>query len=190
MAQQPPTPSGRNFSALFGIILILLGVFMLSLPLVALGFTAFAVGLLLVLRSLSLLSLATGTMRGTSRSLLVTLTVVGFVVAAMVIVSPFFAVTTLGILVSVGLVVLGLGDLVRAFSPAVAGTNRWIALFVGLISFLVIGFISTATNAAGIAQPVAVYAVLVGLFDIMFGVAYGGGEFQRSIRQQRMARPG
>jgi uncharacterized membrane protein HdeD (DUF308 family) len=187
--------SKHNYSGIFGLVLILLGVFMLSLPLAALGFTAVGVGLLVIIRSLSLFTIGTFSGGPMTRWSLTLLSVLGLLIAILVFVSPVFSVVAVGVLVSVALLLLGVGDLIRGVSPIEMGTNRWIAILVGLLSFLVIGFITTATNAAGIIQPTATYSVIVGVLDIVFGAAYGGGEFQRTRarevareRQQR-ARP-
>jgi uncharacterized membrane protein HdeD (DUF308 family) len=179
--------SKHNYSGIFGLILILLGVFMLSLPLAALGFTAIGVGLLVIIRSLSLFTIGTFSGGRISRWTLMSLSILGLLIAILVFISPVFSVLAVGVLVSIALFILGIGDLIRGLSPIEMGTNRWIAILVGLLSFLVIGFISTATDAAGIIQPSATYSVIVGLLDIVFGVAYGGGEFQRT-RARQLAR--
>lgn len=180
----------HNYSGIFGFFLIILGIFMMGLPIAGLGFTAFGVGLLVIIRSLSLNTVGRYSLWWFSHWSLLALSIVGIIVGILVFISPFFSVIALGVMISVGLLILGIGDIVRGVSPVEVGTNRWIAILTGLLSFLVITFIITATDQFGIIYPAATYSVIVGLLDLVFGVAYGGGEFQRArvAKEARQAR--
>jgi uncharacterized membrane protein HdeD (DUF308 family) len=187
----------HNYNGIFGFFLIILGIFMMGLPIAGLGFTAFGVGLLVIIRSLSLNYLGRYSLWWFSHWSLLALSIIGIGVGILVFISPFFSVIAVGILISIGLVILGVGDIVRGIAPIEVGSNRWIAILTGLLSFLVISFILGATDAYGIIYPTATYAVIVGLLNLVFGVAYGGGEFQRArtvqaareARERRAPRP-
>ena len=186
----------HNYTGIFGFFLLVLSIFMLGLEQGGIAVTVIGVGLLVLIRSLSLFTIGQFSLGWFSRWTLRGLSVLGVLVGVLVFISPLFSLIAVGVLVSIGFLLLGVSDVVRAISPIVVGTNRWVALLVALLSFLVIGFLLSATDVFGLIQPTATYAFIVGILDLVFGVAYGGGEFERAriaqttrAARQRMPRP-
>ena len=93
MAEQSATLRTSASFYVWGIILVLLGLFILFFPTIALGVLAIALGILIIIRSLSLISGGSGTGENRSqRSALVALGILGIIFGLLVVISPVFTV--------------------------------------------------------------------------------------------------
>jgi len=163
--------TSRGMGMLWGIILIILGLFMIALPLVALGAAAIVLGLIIIFRSLSIMA-GPARLGSGSRAGIYILGIIGLILGILIFISPFVSIVAVALLMGVALVIVGLGDLIHVFAPTTM--NRWVSLIVAILSFIFAAALFTAPVIASavIIQAVGIYAIVVGFLDIIFGFMY------------------
>ncbi|MDI6718681.1 MAG: DUF308 domain-containing protein [Methanomicrobiales archaeon] len=161
---------GRGSSALRGIIAVIFGLVALIFPQAIVGFFAYFVGFLAII--LSVFVIANGLGLGPdreSRWYIIVAGVLGFVVGILILLSPTTFIVALVYLIAIGLVLIGVGDLITGLTTAGAGTYRWLLVLVGIVSIVFAGillFYPLLTTLLTV-QIVGVYAIILGILDII-----------------------
>jgi uncharacterized membrane protein HdeD (DUF308 family) len=166
-----------NYGIAWGIILILIGLFLIALPFVALGIAAIILGLFVIFRSLALFT-ASSTETGGVRTSVYVLGVIGLIIGILMLISPLISVVAIAILLGIGLVIIGIGDLVRAVAPNVTMANRGVSILIAILSFIFAGliFASPLMATRTLVQIAGGFAIVFGILDIIVGyyAARGG----------------
>jgi uncharacterized membrane protein HdeD (DUF308 family) len=181
-----------NYSIVWGIILILLGLFMIALPVIAVGIAAIILGLFIIFRSLAVFA-GRRSESGTISTGTYVLGILGIIIGILILISPLVSVVALAILLAVGLVFVGIADLIRTFAPAMTGTSRAISFLLGILALIFAGiiFVTPLIAIRTLVQIAGIFAVIFGILDIIVGYyAYRGGRMRTpEVRTVAPTRP-
>lgn len=174
----------NNYSIVWGIILILLGLFMIAFPVIAVGIAAIILGLFIIFRSLAVFAGRTSE-TGSMRTGTYVLGVLGIIIGILILISPLISVVAIAILLGIGLVFVGIADLVRAFAPAMTATSRAVSFLVGILAliFAAIIFVTPLIAIRTLVQIAGIFALIFGVLDIIMGYyAYRGKTRVTTVR--------
>ncbi len=160
----------RSSAALRGIIAVIFGLAAFIFPQLIVGFFAYFIGFLAIILSVFVIANGLGLGPGReSRWYVIVMGVLGVVIGILILLSPAVFIVALVYLIAIGLVLIGVGDLITGLTTAEAGAYRWLLVLVGIVSILFAGillFYPLLTTRITV-QIVGIYAIILGVLDII-----------------------
>jgi uncharacterized membrane protein HdeD (DUF308 family) len=161
----------RRYTVLRGIIALILGLVALAFPEGVVGFFAYFIGFIAIIFSASVLMSGVGMGGRDSNWILIVIGVLGIIVGILILLSPTVFIVALVYLISMGLFIVGFGDLFTGLTTSEYGGSRWLLVLIGIISIIVSGILLFNPLFATIlvVQIIGAYAIIIGILSIILG---------------------